>query len=580
MAGRTFSSKDAFNYPAGGVESFNSRTGAITPLQSDYDAFFLTASDLGVISVVDYGADPTGVADSGAAITAAAAALSAQGGGTLLFPPGEYLLFNSAGGNIVALSGLTGVRILGYGATLAVSTTNAGTLTIGYGAIFRFTNCKNVFLDGFNVTGPDVSSTFAGGSSKGINVVQLDSGNEGFVIPNLIVSGVQAAFIMPNTLASAMNKRIWIGNLKVTNSYYGICGYYGIDGVRVENLVTDTIYRSVFMYGGVYNVSINVRVKNNESNDVILLTSTSGGITAGLENIHIKYVRGTDSTDVGAGGFCLYWGWGDENPASIRNISFDIDVAHAAAGDTGPGVMKIIKQTAAGAGDTVDRGHTLYGLRISGTITGTPSVPSGAAIQSESTARWGNASDKWFGVTLKDLYLSTTSIRLDVAAVDDILVLNRVSAPAGVVGLLDFSNSGTARQDQVSQYARIEATEVHCLNALDYNTWLPLLWRSDGNSPFAISAAWAYGTTITNRLNAVVATYTLPAAVRGMDIQFFNTSASLVNFRVDPDGTEVIYGGGAGKYLEIPVKGSARIVCGETGKWQIVSSYGTLTFEP
>ena len=48
--------------------------------------------DGAVANVLDYGADPTGVADSRAACQAAITALQAAGGGTVFFPSGTYLL--------------------------------------------------------------------------------------------------------------------------------------------------------------------------------------------------------------------------------------------------------------------------------------------------------------------------------------------------------------------------------------------------------------------------------------------------------------------------------------------------------
>ena len=66
----------------------------------------------GVVNVLCFGADPTGVADSGSAISAAATAGEAAGVYTLTFPAGTYLACNS--GSTIAF-GANGIRLVGAG---------------------------------------------------------------------------------------------------------------------------------------------------------------------------------------------------------------------------------------------------------------------------------------------------------------------------------------------------------------------------------------------------------------------------------------------------------------------------------
>ena len=83
-----------------------------------------TKSNLNVIetNVLDSGADPTGVSDSSAGLTAAVAALPATNG-CLLIPPGKYL-WNSS--STFTISGKTNLTIIGEGATLYDNNTAAG----------------------------------------------------------------------------------------------------------------------------------------------------------------------------------------------------------------------------------------------------------------------------------------------------------------------------------------------------------------------------------------------------------------------------------------------------------------------
>ena len=83
----------------------------------------------GVISVLDFNADPTGAKDSSAAFTAAIAALQAEGGsvvpgGTLWIPPGQYLLNSTvtiaASNIVVAGAGTASLIVNGQTAATAL----------------------------------------------------------------------------------------------------------------------------------------------------------------------------------------------------------------------------------------------------------------------------------------------------------------------------------------------------------------------------------------------------------------------------------------------------------------------------
>jgi hypothetical protein len=84
-------------------------------------------SDQGnTFNVIDSGADYTGVSDSAAAINSAIAAATTAGGGTVLFPPGTYLVHS------VSLNLVSNVVFYGYGATILGKT--------GTSAVLSFTN--------------------------------------------------------------------------------------------------------------------------------------------------------------------------------------------------------------------------------------------------------------------------------------------------------------------------------------------------------------------------------------------------------------------------------------------------------
>ncbi len=73
--------------------------------------------------------------------------------------------------------------------------------------------------------------------------------------------------------------------------------------------------------------------------------------------------------------------------------------------------------------------------------------------------------------------------------------------------------------------------------------------------------------------------FSLPAATVGLGPYGFVRIADF-SVTIDPNLTEVIQGGGAGKYLELDTIGdSAVIECHQAGRWELMASNGTLAYE-
>ncbi len=73
--------------------------------------------------------------------------------------------------------------------------------------------------------------------------------------------------------------------------------------------------------------------------------------------------------------------------------------------------------------------------------------------------------------------------------------------------------------------------------------------------------------------------FSLPAATVGLGPYGFVRIADF-SVTIDPNLTEVIQGGGAGKYLELDTVGDSVIIeCHEAGRWELMASNGTLAYE-
>jgi hypothetical protein len=106
--------------------------------------------------------------------------------------------------------------------------------------------------------------------------------------------------------------------------------------------------------------------------------------------------------------------------------------------------------------------------------------------------------------------------------------------------------------------------------------------RSDITSAKTADYTVTFGdrlTRFTNNGAGGTITFALPDARAGKEYSFHRISPQTV--RIDPNGTDVIRGGGAGKYLSLDTNGAnVTLRCVVTNTWEILSSYGTLSYEP
>ena len=90
--------------------------------------------------------------------------------------------------------------------------------------------------------------------------------------------------------------------------------------------------------------------------------------------------------------------------------------------------------------------------------------------------------------------------------------------------------------------------------------------------------AWHSGRTYTNAGASGTITWHLPPATQGLQFTFGRIASQAV--RLDPSGSEVIRGGGAGKYLELDHNGdNVTLKCLTNGTWEIIGGYGSYAFE-
>ena len=112
------------------------------------------------------------------------------------------------------------------------------------------------------------------------------------------------------------------------------------------------------------------------------------------------------------------------------------------------------------------------------------------------------------------------------------------------------------------------------------NTTISIYNQNDGRTVVGSTdiARGESGNTFTNSGASATVTALLPASIPNLSFTFIRTAS--FDLRIDPNGTDTIRGGGAGKYLSLDSDGaSVTLRCVSAGTWEIVASHGTISYE-
>lgn len=520
-----------------------------------------TAAAVTINVKTNSGAVGDGVTDDTLAIRNAAADLQAAKGGTLYFPPGKYKIFSPGtvwqGGFVLAsFTDLTGVTIRGEGATIMIDENQTFDGWDASGWIFRFVNCTNVVVDGFSVTGPvmPISNT----DSSGVNFVQLEGGSKNVRIPNNKVSGCMAAVNVRRDSGQAKSENIWIGNLDVQNCFYAINTNDSGDNLTAEHVTTYQVHRS-YVTDGTRNHKLKIVSRGSWGYNCV--------ISSTAENIELDYTSGADFSGSSPGHAHVRLKFGLA-ASYLRNIILRLNITYGASTAGGPAVRFDKESTAA---------QTLDGLTISGYVKGQPNSTNGnivgPIIGSDEWTAW-SSSDRFSNIVLRDLRVeSSKAIRFILPGLVGPVTIDNVHSDNAIQlsqSASDFSPpSGGSYTITGSQFANRTAPVPGIANPLEYIY---------GGGNRTIPTGWS-GHTITNIDNASGVVWSLPPAVPGLEYTIVRSNIFFIN--LDPNGTELIRGGAPGKYLALASDGAnVRLRCLTAGTWEIISSSGTLLFEP
>jgi hypothetical protein len=196
---------------------------------------------LGYISIVSYGADPTGVADSTTAIQNAVNALTLTNN-TLFIPRGRYLITST-----ILIQNKQNCNIFSEGCLYC----NTAIVMLGITNVYNFTINGSLILDGVSnatgATGIDIYDT-AGGYITSDSVNQLNI--NGLLLTNLSVGAECRAIGFPSKLFSNFQISECAIGLRVRGEYFQFSninifgGTYGILNYGGNNTYTNGIIKT------------------------------------------------------------------------------------------------------------------------------------------------------------------------------------------------------------------------------------------------------------------------------------------------------------------------------------------------
>ena len=304
----------------------------------------------------------TAAVDVTSAIRVACDALQTRGGGRLEFGNYRYAVYGTPSTTpLGAFSSLRGIELSASGAEFVITGNFESFADIA--TLFKFTACNNVRLGDFKgaYTGTARSEIF----TRGGQLAQFEQGCTNVDIGNLNISDwalavrFQKLFSDPTSYRS---RNVRIANINGTNVGYNLTCDNSGDNLDAQ-INSTGCGRSYIAYNPKAN-RVLVKSKNQVASSDCLAYAFQGGI---LEDLDLTYIN-TESTNSGAGtriGVTLAFRDGDVAAATMRNVNVRLNITQEGGGFLTGGLL-VEKLKADASLDTVDRGHSLINLHVSG----------------------------------------------------------------------------------------------------------------------------------------------------------------------------------------------------------------------
>jgi hypothetical protein len=165
-------------------------------------------------------------------------------------------------------SGLTNVNLISEGATVYISGEHMSSAS---GTAFIFVAVSGVTVNGFNVTGEVTLALVQSGSFHGLKFLEFRHDCNNIDIPRIKGTGIGVLVEFNNNPGGTYDglphsRNIHIGLIDCNTCIYGLDAQYSMDDAVIDMLRTDTILRSMFIYGST-NITANIHSKDAVAGD-------------------------------------------------------------------------------------------------------------------------------------------------------------------------------------------------------------------------------------------------------------------------------------------------------------------------
>jgi len=430
-------------------------------------------------------------------------------------------------------------------ATLTVNTVNAGVIT----AATITTPGSYVFT-----TLPAVGGAVAGVSVTG-------------------GTGTGAKFNMTTKCldATQLCENITIGGVLGTNTcYLGQIGY-GAKGVDLGYNVADHCYRAWVVIGGVDNVKGTMVIGDTVSDALAL------GVGYGLGGDNWDFdvtVLPPQTANYSLNRSIIRLGFNNNGyPGTFTNLNFNTVSNWGTTAGRG-GSLFIFDRD-----DSTGRGNILRNCNIILNNNGTPDQDSGTVqylIGMDVNYTWPST-DYFSGINISGTSTGGAHIFLIPGPLSGINSLNLYSD-----GLVNYNNPVSGSAYLTARGNLYPGNSVFSNRYVTASGNVPTIGTIISDAAVTIPLGWQTYYIYPGAGTGATRVYTLPAATPGLNYTFGAGGTTASSFvRLEPNGSEVIRGGGAGKYMELGSLGAqASLRCDIAGTWEVVSSSGTTSFEP
>ncbi len=394
------------------------------------DNITLTGSPKEKVNVRWFGATGNGTTDDSTSIRKATAFFQAIGGGRLYFPSGTYRIFSDGStADLGDFSNLTGITIDAENAEFVVDRIFTGIQQV---ILFQFTACNNINLPS-TIASCTQEQPVSERTSRGPKMYNFLQGCKGITagITNLTNFRTGYDFSrLPSDPISYVCSGINLGVINALKTGYPLLGSLSGDNLQTQ-LITESCGRSYF-FTGAHDHKINIKSKNHEASVDVLLATDSG---YGMSDVDLTYTDiESTTTDNSINAVRVEFQDSELYPGTHRNINVKLDIQSTGTYYQGFG-FAVSKMTSSDVPDTVDRGHTLENITVSGRISSVASGQRSLGICSYGT--WGTG-EYVRNINVKDLIITGCSLgpAINLVSLKTTALIENVysNARMGIVG--------------------------------------------------------------------------------------------------------------------------------------------------